>query len=87
MKIQLRQLQKNDKNFFLLDVEQVGQFRQAYLSLNSTYTRVSIDVKMWTRGPTVFSVAGSNPGWGVLMRSSELFKLARTLSHKKSLCD
>ncbi len=29
MKIQLRQLQKNDKNFFLLDVEQVGQFRQA----------------------------------------------------------
>ncbi len=33
MKIQLRQLQKNDKKIFLLDVEQVGQFRQA-VSLN-----------------------------------------------------
>ncbi len=35
MKIQLRQLQKNDKNFFLLDVEQVGQFRRILEHLHS----------------------------------------------------
>ncbi len=36
MKIQLRRLQKNDKNFFLLDVEQVGQFRQvSFVSFSS----------------------------------------------------
>ncbi len=37
MKIQLRQLQKNDRKFFLLDVEQVGQFRQARKSCVEIY--------------------------------------------------
>ncbi len=42
MKIQLRQLQKNDKNFFLLDVEQVGQFRQANRLTEENRSRINV---------------------------------------------
>ncbi len=52
MKIQLRQLQKNDKKIFLLDVEQVGQFRQAIVR----YSQVTIDTAMNDFNPGQFKV-------------------------------